>query len=176
MRYAYHGFAFCVPFYDLDGFFKVFLVKSAKGFVKDKHAFFVRFEVTQRSCDRDTSCHTARKLTRVKLGILSAQTELIGLINMLQMMNDPSSIGPQMAIALITTLYGSMLANWICAPVASKLKAKNEVEMTIKEIMIEGLLSIQAGENPRVIEEKLKSFLTPDEKASMEQEGGEENG
>ena len=101
---------------------------------------------------------------------------LIGLINMLQMMNDPSSIGPQMAIALITTLYGSMLANWICAPVASKLKAKNEVEMTIKEIMIEGLLSIQAGENPRVIEEKLKSFLTPDEKASMEQEGGEVDG
>lgn len=101
---------------------------------------------------------------------------LIGLINMLQQMNDPSSIGPSMAVALITTLYGSMLANWICFPIAAKLKAKNEVEMTIKEIMIEGLLSIQAGENPRVIEEKLKSFLTPDEKASMEQEGGEENG
>ena len=101
---------------------------------------------------------------------------LIGLINMLQQMDDPSSIGPSMAIALITTLYGSLLANWICAPVAGKLKAKNEMEMTIKEIMIEGLLSIQAGENPRVIEEKLKSFLTPDEKASMEQEGGEENG
>ena len=101
---------------------------------------------------------------------------LIGLINMLQQMNDPSSIGPSMAIALITTLYGSMLANWICIPTASKLKAKNEVEMTIKEIMIEGLLSIQAGENPRVIEEKLKSFLTPDEKASMEQEGGEADG
>lgn len=101
---------------------------------------------------------------------------LIGLINMLQMMNDPSSIGPQMAIALITTLYGSMLANWICIPTSTKLKAKNEKEMTIKEIMIEGLLSIQAGENPRVIEEKLKSFLTPAEKASMEQEGGEADG
>ena len=49
-------------------------------------------------------------------------------------------------------------------------------KMTIKEIMIEGLLSIQAGENPRVIEEKLKSFLTPSEKASMEQEGGEADG
>ncbi len=101
---------------------------------------------------------------------------LIGLINMLVLMDDPSSIGPQMSIALITTLYGSMLANWICVPVASKLKAKNEIEMTIKEIMIEGLLSIQAGENPRVIEEKLKSFLTPAEKASMEQEGGEADG
>ena len=101
---------------------------------------------------------------------------LIGLVNMLQQMDDPSSIGPSMAVALITTLYGSMLANWICFPIAAKLKAKNEVEMTIKEIMIEGLLSIQAGENPRVIEEKLKSFLTPDEKASMEQEGGEADG
>ena len=101
---------------------------------------------------------------------------LIGLINMLQLMNDPSSIGPQMAIALITTLYGSMLANWICFPVAAKLKSKNEDEMVIKEIMIEGLLSIQAGENPRVIEEKLKSFLTPAQKAEMEEGGGEADG
>ena len=101
---------------------------------------------------------------------------LVGLINMLQQMDDPSSIGPSMAIALITTLYGSMLANWICIPTAGKLKANNEEEMTVKEIMIEGLLSIQAGENPRVIEEKLKSFLTPAEKASMEQEGGEADG
>lgn len=101
---------------------------------------------------------------------------LIGLINMLQQMDDPSSIGPSMAIALITTLYGSMLANWICFPVEAKLKAKNEEEMTVKEIMIEGLLSIQAGENPRVIEEKLKSFLTPVQKAEMEEEGGEADG
>ena len=100
---------------------------------------------------------------------------LIGLINMLQQMNDPSSIGPSMAVALITTLYGSMLANWICFPIAAKLKSKNEEEMVVKEILIEGLLSIQAGENPRVIEEKLKSFLTPAEKADME-EGGEADG
>ncbi|MGN0155896.1 MAG: motility protein A [Lachnospiraceae bacterium] len=101
---------------------------------------------------------------------------LVGLINMLQQMNDPSSIGPSMALALITTLYGSLLANWICAPVSSKLKVQNNAEMMVKEIMIEGLLSIQAGENPRVIEEKLKSFLTPDEKAAMETEGGEADG
>jgi len=99
---------------------------------------------------------------------------LIGLVNMLQNMDDPSSIGPAMAVALLTTLYGSLLANWICAPVGAKLKARNEEEMQSKEIMIEGLLSIQAGENPRVIEEKLKSFLTPAEKAAMEAaaEGG----
>ena len=83
---------------------------------------------------------------------------LVGLVNMLYEMDDPSSIGPSMAVALITTLYGSLLANWICSPVASKLKANNANEIMIKEIMIEGLLSIQAGENPRVIEEKLKSI------------------
>ena len=102
---------------------------------------------------------------------------LIGLINMLQDMNDPSSIGPSMAVALVTTLYGSILANWICAPVATKLKSKNAEETMMKEIEIEGLLSIQAGENPRVIEEKLKSFLAPKDRGTSDDEaGGELNG
>ena len=101
---------------------------------------------------------------------------LIGLILMLQDMNDPSSIGPSMAVALITTLYGSLLANWIATPIAQKLSVNNNIEMSIKEVMIEGLLSIQAGENPRVIEEKLKSFLSPTEKESMEAAGGEVDG
>ena len=101
---------------------------------------------------------------------------LIGLILMLQDMNDPSSIGPSMAVALITTLYGSILANWISTPVAQKLGVNNNAEMAIKEVMIEGLLSIQAGENPRIIEEKLKSFLSPAEKQSMEADGGEVDG
>ena len=100
---------------------------------------------------------------------------LVGLVNMLQNMSDPSSIGPAMSVALLTTLYGSMIANWICAPVASKLKVNNDAEIMLKEIEIEGLLSIQAGENPRVIEEKLKSFLAPKDRVSAD-EGGEENG
>ena len=100
---------------------------------------------------------------------------LVGLVNMLYNMEDMSKIGPNMAIALLTTLYGSLLANWICAPVASKLKSNNEKEIMEKEIMIEGLLSIQAGENPRVIEEKLKSFLSPqDREAAGGDVGGEE--
>ena len=102
---------------------------------------------------------------------------LIGLVNMLYEMDDPSAIGPSMAVALITTLYGSLLANWICTPVASKLKTNNSGEIMMKEIMIEGLLSIQAGENPRVIEEKLKSFLSPGDRIMQEGDnGGEENG
>lgn len=99
---------------------------------------------------------------------------LVGLVNMLNNMADASAIGPAMAVALITTLYGSLLANWICGPVSNKLKADNAVEMMLKEVMIEGLLSIQAGENPRVIEEKLKSFLAPKDRASTEEAGGEE--
>lgn len=101
---------------------------------------------------------------------------LVGLVNMLNNMSDPSKIGGDMAVALITTLYGSVLANWLCTPVAGKLKAQNAQEMQLKEIMVEGLLSIQAGENPRVIEEKLKSFLAPKERASAgeEEAGGEE--
>ena len=97
---------------------------------------------------------------------------LVGLVMMLYHMEDASTIGPAMAVALITTFYGSLMANWICTPVATKLKDINNAEMQVKEIMIEGLLSIQAGENPRVIEEKLKSFLSPAERGTMG--GGEE--
>ena len=101
---------------------------------------------------------------------------LIGLVNMLKNLEDASSIGPNMAVALLTTLYGSLIANWICTPTANKLKTNNETEVMLKEITIEGLLSIQAGENPRVIEEKLKSFLAPSlrESLSGDSAGGEE--
>ena len=98
---------------------------------------------------------------------------LIGLINMLQQLSDVSTIGPNMSVALVTTFYGAVLANWICIPIATKLKTKNSDEIMIKELMVEGLLSIQAGENPRVIEEKLKSFLSPARREAMKEEGGE---
>ena len=96
---------------------------------------------------------------------------LVGLVIMLQHMTDPSSLGPSMATALITTFYGSLLANRICGPVGNKLKSKNAAEIQAKEIMIEGLLSIQAGENPRVIEEKLKSFMSPKDRPTATEEG-----
>ncbi|TCK97898.1 chemotaxis protein MotA [Natranaerovirga hydrolytica] len=86
---------------------------------------------------------------------------LIGLITMLETMDDPASVGPSMSVALITTLYGSLIANFLAIPIASKLKIRSAEEILLKEVMIEGLLSIQAGENPRVIEEKLKAFLSP---------------
>lgn len=97
---------------------------------------------------------------------------LIGLVLMLKNLSDPDSIGPSMATALITTFYGSVLANWLGGPISTKLSSFNDAEMQLKEIMIEGLLSIQAGENPRVIEEKLKSFLAPGVRDGLA-EGGE---
>ncbi|MDD6036259.1 MAG: motility protein A [Lachnospiraceae bacterium] len=98
---------------------------------------------------------------------------LIGLVLMLADLNDINSVGPNMAVALITTFYGSLLANWICLPTAAKLKEKNGAEVMIKTIVVEGLLSIQAGENPRVIEEKLKSFIDPAARESLTSGGGE---
>lgn len=101
---------------------------------------------------------------------------LIGLINMLKKLDDPGSIGPSMAVALITTFYGSVLANLVFIPIANKLKLKSREEILRKEIMVEGLLSIQAGENPRIIEEKLKAFLPPKARMGLQykqQEGVE---
>jgi chemotaxis protein MotA len=86
---------------------------------------------------------------------------LIGLINMLKNLDNPSAIGPNMATALITTFYGAIYANLICIPIASKLNVRSGEEILLKELVIEGVLSLQAGENPRLVEEKLKAFLPP---------------
>ena len=97
---------------------------------------------------------------------------LLGLIAMLNKLSDPSAIGPQMSVALVTTLYGSLIANWLCTPIAGKLSVNNDMEVVNRQITIEGLLSIQAGENPRVIEEKLKSFLSPSVREGVLENGG----
>lgn len=89
---------------------------------------------------------------------------LIGLVIMLNNMSDPSAIGPSMAIALLTTLYGSLVANVFTIPVAAKLKARSKQEATKMNIIVAGVLGIVAGENPRVIREKLDSFLPPDKR------------
>ena len=98
---------------------------------------------------------------------------LVGLVNMLKKLDDVATIGPNMAVALLTTLYGSLIANWLATPISSKMKNINGKEYQMKEIVIEGLLSIQAGENPRVIEEKLKSFLSPTVRQAVSTEEGE---
>jgi len=92
---------------------------------------------------------------------------LIGLIMMLQSMEDPSSIGPSMAVALITTFYGSLLANLIFIPLASKLKKRSKEERLRKEMIIAGIMAIQAGDNPRLVEQKLNTFLPPAERKTV---------
>lgn len=84
---------------------------------------------------------------------------LIGLIQMLSQLDDPSKLGGGMAVALITTLYGTLMANLFFIPLSGKLAVRSEEEVLMKEVMIEGILSIQAGENPRIVEEKLNAFL-----------------
>jgi chemotaxis protein MotA len=84
---------------------------------------------------------------------------LVGLVAMLSNMDDPKSIGPAMAVALLTTLYGAMLANMLCIPLADKLKVRMGEEEMIKSMVIDALLAIQAGQNPRVIETMLRTYL-----------------
>lgn len=99
---------------------------------------------------------------------------LIGLIAMLGDLNDPDQIGMGMAVALITTLYGAVASNLIFLPIAGKLRLKSDEEILMKQVMIEGILSIQAGENPRIVEEKLKSFLSPlERKTAARSKAGE---
>ncbi|QXM06143.1 flagellar motor protein [Crassaminicella indica] len=101
---------------------------------------------------------------------------LIGLINMLKTLDDPSTVGPSMSVALITTFYGALLANLIFIPIAAKLKLRSREEILIKEVIVEGLLSIQAGENPRIIEVKLKSFLSPKQRKTSQENNKESVG
>lgn len=86
---------------------------------------------------------------------------LIGLIQMLRNLNDPASIGPGMATALITTFYGAIMANLIFLPIAGKLKTRSREEVVLKELTIEGIMSLQAGDSPRIIDMKLKAFIEP---------------
>lgn len=92
---------------------------------------------------------------------------LIGLVQMLQSLSDPSSIGPAMAVALITTFYGAIIANVICLPMAGKLKGRSTSEVLVKTLVIEGMQSILSGENPRIMEQKLHAFIAPKLRESM---------
>jgi len=84
---------------------------------------------------------------------------LIGLVAMLSNMDDPKSIGPAMAVALLTTLYGAFLANVIAIPIASKLALRMAEEKMNQELVLDAVLGIQDGQNPRVIEGLLKNYL-----------------
>lgn len=92
---------------------------------------------------------------------------LIGLIVMLGKLSTPDKLGPAMAVALVTTLYGVMLSNMVFLPFAGKLRLRNASEMLMKELVVEGVMSIQSGDNPRMVEEKLKTFLPPSDRHAV---------
>jgi chemotaxis protein MotA len=101
------------------------------------------------------------------LGMLGT---VLGLIGMLQNLDDKAAIGPNMALALVTTLYGSMLANLLMIPFSAKLRSHDSQETMVKEMVIEGVLSIQAGDNTRILAMKLLAYLDPTSRRTLEKE------
>ncbi|PRO65411.1 flagellar motor protein MotP [Alkalicoccus urumqiensis] len=99
---------------------------------------------------------------------------LVGLVLMLQNLNDPSTLGPNMAVALLTTLYGSLLANLVFSPMSHKLMLSTEDEVFVKQIIIEGVIGVQSGQNPKVLQEKLSAFLPNHTKQDEEAKQSEE--
>ncbi|MHC5109869.1 MAG: motility protein A [Planctomycetota bacterium] len=94
---------------------------------------------------------------------------LIGLVIMLGNMQDPSSIGPAMAVALLTTMYGAVIANLLALPMADKLGIRSREEIMLKMIVIKGVMSIQSGDNPRIVEQKLMTFLPGRQRGTLEE-------
>lgn len=86
---------------------------------------------------------------------------LIGLVQMLRTLDDPSSIGPAMAVALLTTFYGALIANLVCLPIANKLEFRSKEEALAKQVVTEGIISIMQGANPKVLKDKLEAFVAP---------------
>jgi chemotaxis protein MotA len=94
---------------------------------------------------------------------------LIGLIQMLRTLDDPSSIGAGMAVALVTSFWGSFLANIVFNPLAGKLKNRTREEKATRMLVIEGVTSIQGGDSPRIVKEKLHTFLSPASRVALEE-------
>ncbi|MDV2684737.1 flagellar motor protein MotP [Alkalihalophilus lindianensis] len=99
---------------------------------------------------------------------------LIGLVLMLQNLNDPTTLGPNMAVALLTTLYGTVLANLIFLPMATKLANKTDEEVFVKQVIIEGVIGVQSGQNPKILEEKLSAFMREKPKAEEAEDEDDE--
>ncbi len=93
---------------------------------------------------------------------------LVGLVQMLQNLSDPDSIGPSMAVALLTTFYGAILANMLFLPISGKLRVRHKEEILGMKLMLEGILSISVGDNPRTLEAKLESFVPPSQRKAVE--------
>ena len=117
-----------------------------------------RYKETSPSALIDQLMDFANKARKEAMGMVGT---LIGLVQMLQTMDDPATIGPAMAVALLTTFYGAVIANVVCTPMAGKLRNRSQSEILTKTLIAEGMQSILAGENPRIMEQKLHAFIAP---------------
>jgi len=151
-----------------------FLKKGITMFVDGQDEAFVRQALQQ---DRDLAIERYADGERIFRSIGDAAPAfgmigtLVGLVQMLSSLSDPAAIGPAMAVALLTTLYGALISNIIALPIADKLAAKLEVETVVRTMVIEGVSQIQAGLNPEVLTDYLQSFVP--EKDRGEVGGGE---
>ena len=130
---------------------------------------------------RHEDCIGIYQLMEAKAPAFGMIGTLVGLVNMLKGMNlegegGAGDIGPAMATALITTFYGCVLAHLIFAPIAAKLKVRNDEELLYKQIMIEGILAIQAGDNPKFLREKLVTFVSQTERQKLLDSEGSSKG
>ncbi|WP_321495865.1 MotA/TolQ/ExbB proton channel family protein [uncultured Desulfobacter sp.] len=113
-------------------------------------------DLTKKNLENGASVFSSMAAYAPAFGMIGT---LIGLVQMLANLDDPSTIGPSMAVAMITTFYGAILANLFFTPMSNKLKGRNEVELTNMNIIYEGVLSIREGEHPKLMEDKLKVYL-----------------
>lgn len=140
-------------------------IKSAIQLAVDGTAPETISDILSQERDAMAKRHEENQAVLLKLGEMGPSFGLlgtvIGLIAMLANMSDPSSIGPAMAVALVATLYGSVVANLVALPVATKLAARTAEEVHRKQMIIDAVLSIQNGDNPRVIQQKLLTYVSP---------------
>ncbi len=115
-----------------------------------------KMSLTKKGLDKGSDMFSSMGAYAPAFGMIGT---LIGLVQMLANLDDPSSIGPKMAVAMITTFYGAVLANLFFIPMSDKLAGRNEEEITNMNIVFEGILSIREGEHPKLMEDKLKVYM-----------------
>ncbi len=149
-----------------DAYLKKGLQLTVDGLEPDAIQSIMETEIGNTEARHETGIELAGALAAYApaLGMIGT---VIGLVQMLKTMDDPSSIGPAMAVALITTFYGAVLANLVFLPIVGKLKHRSKEEILIMEMQMEGVLGISRGENPRILMEKLSSFQAPKDRKAV---------
>jgi chemotaxis protein MotA len=152
-----------------DDFMKVGLRLTIDGTDRDIIMNLLEIEINKMQ-ERHGKKHAAFDLWGTVCPACGMWGTIVGLVGMMRNLADPDSVGPNMAIALITTFYGSMVANAVAIPAVRKLRSYSEQETNVREMVIEGVLSIQAGDNPRILGQKVLAYLTPEDRKALEHE------